>query len=124
MRRWARPKKRGTAGQQSLPGFGAVAERPRIETDRVALGSVETSRDAAAVAQKRAADVRKLVLSLIRGAGQRGCTCDEIAAAIGKTPNQISGRFTDLADLGLIMRSAERRPTRAGATAFVWVAVR
>lgn len=75
-------------------------------------------------AGQRAAASRKLVLALIRGAGDRGCTCDEVAAATGRSPNQVSGRFTELARMGLIQRAGLRRKTRAGSEAHVWVEVR
>jgi hypothetical protein len=124
-RRWAKPKERGTAGQRALPGFVTcqATERARIDTMPVALGPVDTSREAAAAAQNGAAGSRKLILSLIRGAGERGVTCDEVSAATGRTPNQVSGRFTELARLRLIQRAGSRRKTRAGAEAHVWVAV-
>lgn len=102
MRRWARPKERGTAGQLSLCLDGradrrlAESEKPRIETDRVALGPIDTSREAAESVQGGVAESRRLVLALIRGAGERGATCDEVAKATGKDPNQVSGRFTEL----------------------------
>lgn len=125
-RRWAKPLEHGQPDQLALPGFGVrtVSERPRIDTDPVALGSVDTSREAAAVAQSSAAATRRLVLDLVRGSGARGVTCDEISAATGRSPNQVSGRFTELSRLGLICRSGQRRKTRAGADAHVWVATR
>jgi len=122
-RRWAKPREHAPAGQLALPGFGArtLTERPRIETDHVALGSVDTSREAAAAVETHAAATRRLVLQIVRGAGVRGVTCDEVSAATGRTPNQVSGRFTELARLGLILRSGQRRTTRAGSEAHVWV---
>lgn len=125
-RRWAKPKERGTGGQLALPGFGSrtIAERPLIETRPVALGPVDTSREAAGVAQRSAAEARRLILEIVRGAGQRGVTLDEVCAATGRQPNQISGRFTDLCRDSLIVRKGERRKTRAGASAHVWIAVR
>ena len=125
-RRWAKPKEHAPAGQLALPGFGGrtIVKRPLIETRQVALGPVDTSREAAVLAQEGAAESRRLILQIIRGSGPRGVTCDEVCAATGRVPNQISGRFTDLARDGLIMRKGERRATRAGASAHVWVAGR
>lgn len=47
-------------------------------------------------------------------------TLDECAEILACPPNAISGRFTELAASGLIIKTGERRPTRSGATAFVW----
>lgn len=130
MRRWAKPKENGCAGQLALAfdgrtdRVGQIAERPRIETERAALGPIDTSREAAESVQEHAAASRRLVLSLIRGAGVRGCTCDEVSAATGRDPNQLSGRFTELDRLGLIQQSGARRPTRTGRAAHVWICVR
>ena len=122
-RRWARPKERVPAGQLALPGFGdrPLVERARIDTDPVALGSVYTSREAAAAVATTVPESRRLVLAIVRGAGLRGVTCDEVSAATGRPPNQVSGRFTELSRLGLIRRSGQRRKTRAGSEAHVWV---
>lgn len=124
-RRWARSKERGPSGQLALAFCGAqtLRESPRIETDHVALGPVDTSREAAAVAEHDADFVRRLILDCVRGSGARGLTLDEFCVATGKPANRVSGRFTDLRKLGLIQRSGERRTTKTGATAHVWVAV-
>lgn len=124
--RWHKPKVSGPAGQLALPfvGTAKVTERPRIDTMPVAAGVVDTSREAAAAGAESAARNRRLVLQLVTGAGQRGATCDEVAAAMGKAQNEVSGRFTDLHRLGLIARSGQRRKTRAGRDAHVWVALR
>jgi hypothetical protein len=125
-KRWAKPKLSGPHGQMALGFVGAatVRERPRIDTMPVAAGTVDTSVEAAAAARESAAQNRRLILSLVTGAGLRGVTLDEVSAATGKPPNQISGRFTDLERLGLINRSGQRRKTRTGREAHVWVAVR
>jgi hypothetical protein len=123
MRRWAKPKVRGPAGQLALAfdGRATIAEPARIDTMPVASGVVDTSREAAAAGAETAARNRRLILQIVTGAGVRGVTLDEVSAATGKPPNQISGRFTDLERLGLIARSGERRKTRTGREAHVWV---
>ena len=98
-----------------------VRERPRIETERAALGPIDTSREAAAAVATTVPESRRLVLAIVRGAGLRGVTCDEVSAATGRPPNQVSGRFTELSRLGLIRRSGQRRKTRAGSEAHVWI---
>lgn len=108
----------------AFDGRATIAEPARIDTMPVAAGVVDTSREAAAAGQDAAARSRRLILQIVTGAGVRGCTLDEVSAATGKPPNQISGRFTDLERLGLIGRSGERRKTRTGREAHVWVACR
>lgn len=61
-------------------------------------------------------------LMRIIAAGRSGVTLDELSARHGVPPNTFSGRITELRDLGLVVRTGERRPTRAGSTAAVIVA--
>lgn len=125
-RRWSKPKERVATNQLSLPGcgFGQFVREPSwIETRPVPQGKIDTSREAASDAERGVIALRELVLALVRGAGQRGVTCDEVAAATGRMPNQVSPRFTELSERGLIQRSGQRRHTRAGSTAHVWVRV-
>lgn len=48
-----------------------------------------------------------------------GLTLDQLCELLGRTPNQISGRITDLRRAGRIETTSERRETRSGAMAFV-----
>jgi predicted transcriptional regulator len=59
--------------------------------------------------------MRAAVLSEIRSAGQ-GATCDEVEIATA------SARVVELRRAGLIRRTGERRPTRSGRNAWVYVA--
>ena len=63
---------------------------------------------------------RLFVLREVRGVGARGITLDELCAACGRLPNQLSGRFTELKRAGEIMTRG-RRPTRTGASASVYI---
>ena len=60
------------------------------------------------------------VLQFIERQGLRGSSIDEMAAATGKAPNQISGRFTSLKAANKIMKIGTR-PTRSGRSAGVFV---
>lgn len=62
---------------------------------------------------------RSTVLNLIAGA-PNGMTLDEIAVALQRSPNCLSGRVTELRANGLIVASGERRETRTGCKAKVW----
>jgi predicted ArsR family transcriptional regulator len=59
---------------------------------------------------------RRAVLAAIAAHHERGLTCDELAVQWGVSPNQISGRFTELKARGLI-GVFERRRTVHGCTA-------
>ena len=69
---------------------------------------------------------RDLILALIRERGD--LTCDEAVTAIAEmqaprkpTPNDISGRFTELRKAGLIVRTGEKRETVKKSKAYVWI---
>lgn len=55
--------------------------------------------------------------------GRHGATLDELSAEYGVSANTFSGRFTELAQLGFVVRTGERRPTRSGSSASVIVAI-
>lgn len=61
---------------------------------------------------------RQGVFDLIRDSGQRGMTCDEIAAFLGKGENAVSGRITELLRDGRIKRDGTRK-TRSGCSAAI-----
>lgn len=54
--------------------------------------------------------------------GKRGVTTDEIAARLKTTPNVISGRMSELKRDGFLVPTNERRQTRMGRMARVFVA--
>lgn len=54
-------------------------------------------------------EARSQVLECIRWAGERGATVKEIGEIMGKPPNAISGRLTELCAAKLIRRKGVRR---------------
>lgn len=62
---------------------------------------------------------RHTVFKLIHQSGGAGLTVHEAAATLGKTPNAVSGRFTELKAAGLITKNG-RRPTPTGSSAGVY----
>jgi hypothetical protein len=101
--------------------FGRVGlRRPNIgdPCERKHGGNPES---AAAYSPERAAVVRERVYAFIRAAGSKGATLDETAAAFEMAPNRISGRVTTLRVEGRILRTADRRETRTGARASVYI---
>ena len=67
----------------------------------------DTSRDAGHSVDTKTDE--EVVFNLIKSAGSNGLTIKEAAFALGKFPNQISGRFTALQNKTLIEDSGERR---------------
>ena len=59
-----------------------------------------------------------VVLNAIRERGD--ATIEEVAYMLGKTSNEVSGRFTELRKIGLIEATGARRLTKRGKTATVW----
>lgn len=84
-------------------------------------GGVDTSVEA----HRRVKKTRdqSLVLSCLKAAGGDGMTLDELCVKMGRTPNAISGRLTELRIQELVVRLATRRPTRTGTGARVHVAL-
>lgn len=79
----------------------------------------DTSRDAARSIKDDANTIRANVRMLI--AQSTGLTCDEVEMKTGLSHQTASARIRELALLGDIKDSAQRRPTRSGRKAIVWV---
>lgn len=65
---------------------------------------------------------RANILSFLRGMGTYGATDDEMQDTLPMNANTQRPRRGELAQDGLIVRSGEKRPTRTGRRADVWVA--
>ena len=81
---------------------------------------------AAAFSPTQAMRDRDRVYAFIKARGETGATLDETAEAFNVGLNRISGRFTDLRteEPPRILRTGDRRPTRTGKLAAVYVAMR
>lgn len=66
---------------------------------------------------------RELIYGYIKAAGSFGHTLDELCVLLQRTPNQISGRITELRVKGRILTSDRTRPTRAGVQARVYISL-
>ena len=95
-----------------LPLFDICRNRHQGNAESVAANEV---------AEPHKEAMRWRILQAIRDAGARGLTLDELAVILDVTPNQISGRVTQLKIDGLI-RVIGTRPTRTGSPAAVYVA--
>jgi predicted transcriptional regulator len=79
----------------------------------------DTSREAARAIKEDANTIRARIRELI---GQSsGLTCDEVEMKTGLSHQTASARIRELALLGDIVDSSQRRPTRSGRKAIVWI---
>lgn len=82
---------------------------------------VDTSEAAAHAIAPRSTAIRADVLRFVEGCGRLGTTADELCEAMGLKIQTATPRLNELASLEQIGDSGERRPTRSGRTAKVWV---
>lgn len=82
----------------------------------------DTSRAAAESVEESLENLRTLVLKRIRRSGKRGMTCDEVEVQLDLRHQTASARVRELFVKGQIIDSGERRTTRSGRAAVVWVA--
>ena len=98
---------------------------PNIKLDKDICANRHGGVDTSVQADRRVKKERdrRLVLGYVQAAREYGITLDEACVILEREPNQISGRFTELAKEGLIIATDGRRLTRTGSPARVWVAI-
>lgn len=106
-------------GQPTL--FDAIPGPPAFGRAPFAAGS-DTSASAADAIAPTAGRLRAAVLEYLRSRGEHGATDNEIQAALAMHSNTEGPRRYELVEAGLVRRSDQRRPTRSGRPAVVWVA--
>ena len=79
-----------------------------------------TSRAAARRAEEKAPSYRAHILGFMVARGTGGATNDEIADALDIPIQTVCPRMCELRGQGLVIESAETRPTRSGRHARVW----
>lgn len=82
---------------------------------------VDTSKEAAELIKHRAPKLRERVYQYIHEQGARGATADEVQVALGLTNQTGAPRVTELCRMGRIARTDERRKTRYGRNAGVYL---
>ena len=118
---------RGQRIQLALPGFGHPVQEPtayeRLPSPR---GPADTSRAAAEAADRsgRTTSKRTILLGIIRANGDRGATIDELQHVTGWLVQSICPAVKTLERAAEIRDSGNRRQTRSGHPAKVWVAVK
>jgi predicted HTH transcriptional regulator len=95
--------------------------RPELTRPRVFMGPQETSRKAAERALPRTGTQRHRIWSLMRE--NAGLTADEVNEATGISPNTINPTIRGLVLDNWLEDSGQRRVTRSGNEAIVWVPV-
>jgi hypothetical protein len=84
----------------------------------------DTSIDAADSIIDSINELQRTILAFIldtEGEDVTGATCDEIEEELGLKHQTASARVRELSQRGLIVDSGDRRPTRSGRQAIVWV---
>jgi hypothetical protein len=87
-----------------------------------ALKRTDTRREAADSMGRDAPRLRRLVWEYIAAQGQAGATDQECQEALNLESNTQGPRRIELAKSGHVADSGQRRPTRKGRNAIVWVA--
>ena len=83
-------------------------------------GAPETQLAAAISVYPTSGSMRRRVLDIIIASGARGMTDDELEAFLRARHQSVSARRNELARLGWIADSGDRRPTSSGREAAVW----
>lgn len=83
--------------------------------------SSQTSKEAAERIRPSLGMLEAKVLEAIKAAGSRGLVCDEAERITGLTHQCCSARFRGLEQRGLIRRTEDKRPTRSGRSAAVYL---
>jgi uracil-DNA glycosylase family 4 len=81
----------------------------------------DTSEAAARSILVDSGQLREFVFGYFERAGARGMTCDEIEVETQMKHQTVSPRMRELAQMGRIVDSGKRRPTRSSRLAAVWI---
>ena len=111
----------------STIGLGGHKTKIALDHPSVAVrrDAGDTSREAAEKAKPNAGKQREEIFWAIQAAANykfKGCTADEISELLKLPAQSVSARINGLHKDGYIKDSGERRKTRYGRNAIVWVA--
>jgi hypothetical protein len=87
------------------------------------MTTLNTSKTAKKSVRKSLPKIREDICKFINRTKRRGMTCDEVEAVYGYTHQTASARINELRNLGQLIDSGERRLTRSGRPATVWITV-
>lgn len=97
-------------------GAGCACKRARARKRKS-----DTSSAAAESVERETPRLRALVFDAVRAAGREGATCDELEQCVHLRHQTCSARVNELRNEQRIVDSGERRLTRSGRMATVWV---
>lgn len=97
-----------------------LARQRRLEAPPFAVGS-DTSQAAAEAIEDSAANLRARVLGFLIETG--GATDEEVQLGLDMNPSTVRPRRGELVKMGRVKDSGQRRKTRSGRWAVVWVRV-
>lgn len=103
----------------TLDLFDFTPEAPLPEAPYVR--NSETSKEAAEAIRPALAHLEAKVLDAIKASGLKGLTCDECEKVTGLPHQTASARYRGLEQRGLIRRTEDKRPTRSGRSAAVYL---
>lgn len=107
-----RKRRRRTAYDDTARGFVGLPHAKTV-----------ASKAAAEAMLPRAGRQRQRVYEYVHALGGQGATPDEVSEALDIPTTSAGPRFYELRNAGLLFKVDERRPTRAGGSATVHVAV-
>ena len=97
--------------------------RPAIDRNTAITGKRDTSNGAAAKVRPSTGTKRRTVYDAIMAIMSNGMTCVEVCEKTGMLVQSVTSAIHTLAQDGWLTDSGERRPTRTGVLATVWVAL-
>jgi hypothetical protein len=98
-------------------------QRPAIDRNVAFTGKRDTSRNAAARVLPSTGTKRRRVYDAIMANMSNGMTCDEVCVETGMLVQSATSAINTLSHDGWLVDSGDRRPTRTGVLAIVWVAL-
>jgi len=111
------------ANGKQCPTLEPYKPRPAVDRNVTRTNRTDTSRAAAQRSLPDSGTKRRTVYDAIMGNMSNGMTCDEVCQATGMLVQSATSAINTLAQDGWLTDSGERRPTRTGHMAIVWVAL-
>lgn len=109
---------------EAIAAFAPEIEYPLYDGHPPSEHGSDTSKDAATEIETTVGRLQFAVLNYVVGRGPRGATCDEVEYALGLRHQTASARLRELEQLKRVVKADEKRRTRSGRFARVYVVER
>lgn len=109
--------RRVNPNQLGLFDAGAKDTAPYVKGSKTSKAAAQQMEDEGELGKLRAK-----VLAHLRKKGKKGATDEEMQDALGMNPSTQRPRRIELVDRGLAADSGQKRKTRSGRNAVVWIA--